>query len=124
MKSFPEDMPSGEGYELLEDKFAKGELAPTTVLFEAAEKMSKEQQKKLINELTEQPLVSKVRLRDVANDGKVTRYQITFDEKPYAVETIDSLEAIENQAADIIDASGILCSLYLKRDTTTSVDDL
>src|SRR5699024_2375555 len=123
MKSFPEDMPSREGYELLEDKFAKGELAPTTVLFEAAEKMSKEQQKKLINELTEQPLVSKVRLRDVANDGKVTSYQMTFEENPYAVETIDSLEAIQNQAADIIDASGVSGSLYFSGETATAVDD-
>src|SRR5690625_4932919 len=35
MKSFPDDMPSREGYEVLEEKFEKGELAPTTVLFES-----------------------------------------------------------------------------------------
>lgn len=67
--------------------------------------------------------MSKVRLRDVANDGKVTSYQMTFEENPYAVETIDSLEAIQNQAADIIDASGVSGSLYFSGETATAVDD-
>jgi putative drug exporter of the RND superfamily len=35
MKSFPEDMPSRQGYELIAEKFDKGDLAPTTVIFEA-----------------------------------------------------------------------------------------
>src|SRR5690606_11339646 len=35
MKSFPEDMPSRQGYEILEQKFHKGDLAQTTVLVEA-----------------------------------------------------------------------------------------
>src|SRR5690606_8073888 len=35
MKSFPNDMPSRVGYEILEEKFEKGDLAPTTVLFES-----------------------------------------------------------------------------------------
>src|SRR5690625_7040991 len=42
MKSFPDDMPSIEGYEILEDKFEKGDLAPTTVLFESKDPRSEE----------------------------------------------------------------------------------
>src|SRR5690625_7656272 len=42
MKSFPDDMPSIEGYENLEDKFEKGDLAPTTVLFESKDPRSEE----------------------------------------------------------------------------------
>src|SRR5699024_12593717 len=35
----------------------------------------------------------------------------------------DSLEAIQNQAADIIDASGVSGSLYFSGETATAVDD-
>lgn len=42
MKSFPKDMPSRQGYEILEEKFEKGDLAPTTVLFVANEPTTSE----------------------------------------------------------------------------------
>ena len=54
MKSFPEDMQSRQGYEILEEKFHKGDLAPTTVLFEGKEALSPDDQEKLINELSDQ----------------------------------------------------------------------
>src|SRR5690606_37323863 len=42
MKSFPDDMPSRVGYEILEDEFEKGDLAPTTVLFEAKDAVTEQ----------------------------------------------------------------------------------
>ena len=35
VKSFPEDLPSRVGYEIVESRFDKGELAPTSVLVES-----------------------------------------------------------------------------------------
>src|SRR5699024_4213696 len=42
LKSFPEDMPSREGYHVLEEKFESGTLAPTTVLLEAKDTITDE----------------------------------------------------------------------------------
>lgn len=56
IKSFPEDMPSRVGYEILEEKFEKGNLAPTTVLFESDEPITREQKADLLGSLEEQPL--------------------------------------------------------------------
>ena len=57
MKSFPKDMPSRQGYEILEEKFEKGDLAATTVLFEAKEAVTPEQQAALLEILADQDLV-------------------------------------------------------------------
>ena len=56
MKSFPKDMPSRQGYEILEEKFEKGDLAPTTVLYEAKKAITEEQQAVLLTSLAEQKL--------------------------------------------------------------------
>src|SRR5690606_9181371 len=62
IKSFPEDMPSRVGYELLEQKFAPGDLAPTSVLVESDTTISEESRQTLLEELAKQEHVSKVRV--------------------------------------------------------------
>ncbi len=69
MKLFPEDMPSRQGYEVLEQKFAKGDLAPTTALLEAEEKVTKTQMDSLQQTLEKQPLVSQVRPNGTDESG-------------------------------------------------------
>ncbi|MHC0037011.1 MMPL family transporter [Pseudoneobacillus sp. C159] len=123
MKSFPEDMPSRQGYEILEDKFAKGDLAPTTVLLEANETVTSEQQEELRKILAEQSLVSSVRFSDSANDGKVIAYSLTFTESPYSVEAMDALEKMRENSKKIASDSAINGELYFAGETAKKVDD-
>jgi putative drug exporter of the RND superfamily len=123
MKSFPEDMPSRQGYEVLEQKFAKGDLAPTTVLLEAEEKVTKTQMDSLQQTLEKQPLVSQVRPNGTDESGKVVRFQLTFDENPYAVKTIDAMEQMVNHSGQILNESGLKGNLYFAGETAHKVDD-
>lgn len=123
MKSFPEDMPSRQGYEILEENFAKGDLAPTTILFEADEVMTDEQKDALKQELANQPLVSNVRVNGMAEDGKVINYSLTFEESPYAIETINSLEDIRSNAEKIISDNNVSGELYFAGETAKKVDE-
>lgn len=123
MKSFPEDMPSRQGYEILEDSFAKGDLAPTTVLFEAAEAITDEQKEALKQELNNQPLVSTVRVNGTTEDGKVINYSLTFEESPYAIETMDALEKIRDNAEKIAADSDITGELHFAGETAKKVDE-
>src|SRR5690625_2262249 len=86
MKSFPEDMPSRVGYEVLEQNFEKGDLAPTTVLFESKEVISEEEQERLASALSDQPLVGSVQISDLTDDEKTVAYRLIFSEGPYDVE--------------------------------------
>ncbi|WP_313803452.1 MMPL family transporter [Cytobacillus sp.] len=123
MKSFPEDMPSRMGYEILEEKFEKGDLAPTTVLFEAKDEVRAEQQDALKAVLSGQPLVSNVRINGRTEDNQAINYSLTFEESPYAAETMDALAAMIANADQIVADSSLTGELYFAGETATKVDD-
>src|SRR5699024_904366 len=123
MKSFPEDMPSRVEYEVLEQNFEKGDLAPTTVLFESKEVISEEEQERLASALSDQPLVGSVQISDLTDDEKIVAYRLIFSEGPYDVETIDALDEIRDEAGDIIEASNITGNLYFAGETAHAADD-
>lgn len=123
MKSFPDDMPSRQGYEILEDKFEKGTLAPTTVLFEAKQALTAEQVEKLRNALADQEQVSTVRVNNITEDQKVINYSLTFDGNPYATDTMDAMEKIINTKEEVLDESNVNGELYFAGETASKVDD-
>lgn len=123
LKSFPEDMPSRQGYEILEEKFEKGDLAPTTVLFESESEVTVEEQVEMKNKLAEQPLVSNVRVEGSTGDQKVIKYSLTFEESPYAKETMDALEEMIADADQLVADSDLEGELYFAGETATQVDD-
>ncbi|WP_087459000.1 MMPL family transporter [Tumebacillus avium] len=123
MKSFPADMQSRVGYEILEDKFEKGDLAPTTVLFQSDAKLSPADQDKLRDLLADQPLVNSVRAGGVTEDGQAVKYSLTFAESPYAEETMDALEQMRDDAPALVKQSGLQGTLYFAGETANQVDD-
>lgn len=123
MKSFPKDMPSRVGYEILEEKFEKGDLAQTTVLVEAKAKITPEQQGKLLETLADQELVSNVRPNGTTEDEKVLQLSLTFKESPYAVETMDALEKMRENENQLLADSDIDGEIHFAGETATKVDD-
>jgi len=123
MKSFPDDMPSRQGYEILEEKFAKGNLAPTTVLFESSKALTSEQQEELRLAIAEQPLVSDVRINGKNEEDNVINYSLTFEDSPYAVKTMDALEEIRDNEQKIIADSKLEGNLHFAGETASRVDE-
>jgi putative drug exporter of the RND superfamily len=123
MKSFPEDMPSRQGYEIIEEKFDKGDLAPTTVIFEAKASLTKDEQETLRTQLLEQPLVGDVRLNSSADNDRVLSYTLTFNEGPYDVKTMDALEEIIQRSEDIVKDAKLDGDLYFAGETASKIDD-
>ncbi|WP_449622716.1 MMPL family transporter [Robertmurraya sp. Marseille-Q9965] len=122
MKSFPADMPSRQGYEILQDKFEKGDLAPTTVLFESEQKLTPEQLEELSNGLEEQELVSNVRINGVTDDQQVVNFSLTFEGNPYDTKTMDALEKIMDNCEKMITDSNLNGKLYFSGETAAKVD--
>jgi RND superfamily putative drug exporter len=123
LKSFPEDMPSRQGFEILEDKFEKGDLAPTTVLLESQKAVTIEEQEELLNQLSDQPLVSNVRIDNSTDDKKVIKYSLTFEENPYSTETMDALVTMIDESDRLLAESHLEGKLYFAGETATKVDD-
>lgn len=123
IKSFPADMPSREGYEIIETEFAKGDLAPTTVLFESESEITEQTQASLIEQLLKQDLVNTVRATGVSEDGLAVQFQLTFKESPYSSETMDALEKIIEDDEKIVKDSNVEGDLYFAGATASQVDD-
>ncbi|WP_139892257.1 MMPL family transporter [Bacillus sp. D386] len=123
VKGFPEDMQSREGYEIVEEKFDKGDLAPTTVLLKSEQSISKDQSEKLAKTLEEQNLVASIRQSGATEDGKALQYSLSFSESPYALESLDALESIRDKSDKLLKDADIDGELYFAGETATKVDD-
>jgi Predicted drug exporters of the RND superfamily len=123
MKSFPEDMPSRAGYEIVADKFESGLVAETTVIVEANQPLTDEQKQRFAEVLEAQPLVSQVRENGNAADGRVAQFSLTYGENPYAEATMDALEALIADRDKLLAESGIEGSAHFAGETAASIDD-
>jgi len=123
MKSFPDDMPSRVGYEILEDKFSKGTLASTTVIFEADEAVDEEHQQQFADVLEQQTLVESVRVSNQTDDETVIQYDLTFSEDPYDPKTMDALEQLMKDEKVITADAEISGELFFAGETAASVDN-
>lgn len=123
MKSFPDDMPSRVGYDILEDKFSRGALAPTTLIVEAKDEISKVQNEAIIRSLEKEKIVDTVRMTNRSNGDSVVQFDVIFTEDPYDVKTIDALEdMMENESSILADAD-IDGALYFAGETAASADN-
>jgi RND superfamily putative drug exporter len=123
LKSFPEDMPSREGYEVLEEKFEPGDLAPTTVLFESDEPISEKTREELMNSLSDHDLISNVRVDGITEDEQVVSYSMTFAENPYSNEVMNHLEGMITDAEQIVANNDLTGQVYYAGETATAIDD-
>lgn len=123
MKSFPEDMPSRHGYEILEDKFAKGDLAPTSVLLEGKEPFTQDDIVNVQNQLENEKIVENIRINGISEDQKAANFSLTLSESPYSLEAINAMEKIINNGEEILKESNTEGELYFAGETASLVDE-
>lgn len=137
IKSFPEDMESRVGFELLEDNFAPGELAMTTLIVESDEPLDVRELVTFREHLLKKEGVANVTpdLSDenIVNFGKamwlneaetVAKLSIVFDGNPYDIETMEYLNSLRaNQAEKLIDEANLTdIELYFAGETAKQAD--
>ncbi|WP_062353634.1 MMPL family transporter [Bacillus kwashiorkori] len=123
MKSFPKDMPSRVGYEILEEKFEKGDLAPTTVLYEANGTVTKADIDQIQSVLLKQPKVNEVRVNGISDDQKAVQFSLTFTENPYEKTTIDTLQSIIDKKEQLVSETQLNGKLFFAGETATKLDE-
>ena len=123
VKSFPKDLPSREGYEIVESKYDKGELAPTSILFEGKETLTENQIEALRSTLESEKDVTSVRLTNVSDDSKAVKYSMTLDLNPYSVEAIDMMKELIENDDKILSKADISGEVYFGGITPKLVDE-
>ncbi|WP_353654079.1 MMPL family transporter [Bacillus sp. ISL-55] len=114
IKSFPDDIQSRQGYEILEKNFSPGELAPTTLIVEGDSEIVKEELQALRGELLDMAGVEQVN-PDFAlhadsyfsKDKNAAKLEIVFAGNPYDQKTFDQLNEIRIQEGELKKGAGL-----------------
>jgi len=127
MKSFPEELSSRQGFELLEEHFPKGRLAPVTVLLESGSGLEltetfrnslsqlAERLKSMdgVENITPDPAtlaaagVSSSIPRDfLAADGQAIKLELTLTEHPYEAEALAAVKQLRDSSDLLLQDSG------------------
>ncbi|MBD2862462.1 MMPL family transporter [Paenibacillus oceani] len=123
VKSFPKDLPSREGYEIVEAQYKKGELAPTSILVTSDKAISEDQIKALSSRLIDEDNVASVRLIGVTEDSTALKYSMTLDFNPYSVEAIDLIKELINGSEDLLADVNISGEIHYGGVTPKLVDE-
>lgn len=123
VKSFPEELPSRVGYEIVESRFDKGELAPTSLLVESEEALTEEQKQGLTEALLAEDEIASVRPTAVSEDETKMKLSLAFDLNPYEPEAIEKLREMRENSLDYLAAAGINGELHFAGTTAKLLDE-
>jgi RND superfamily putative drug exporter len=123
VESFPKDLPSRVGYEIVESKFDKGELAPTTVLVVSDNAIQADATQKLQQKLESYAEIASVRLSNQKEDKTAIKYSIALKLNPYSVAAIDFVEKVRANSGSLLKDSGIDGEIYFGGTTPKLVDE-
>ncbi|WP_243292212.1 MMPL family transporter [Bacillus sp. FJAT-47783] len=132
LKSFPEDISSRNGFELLEEHYPAGELAPVTILLHANKDMDMDQEflqkvNKLKNDLEGQNGVSSVspELTDemiagnadlprnfLAESKQTVQLRLVLDSNPYDQKALDTIQQLRDAERTLLSDSGFSVNEY------------
>lgn len=103
LDSFPEDMPSREGFAIISDHYPPGEIAPVQLIID-----TEGQQIELAEELAAIPAVEKVsEPAEGEENPDIRQYTITLAVDPYTREAVNQIPELRQTAVAALDQSGI-----------------
>ncbi|MBS4178888.1 MMPL family transporter [Lederbergia citrea] len=127
LNSFPEDMPSRQGFELLENHYEAGQLAPVTVILQSDKKIdANEAFLRKINELRKRledqsgvssvtpAIMDKTELprNFLSKKGEAVRLQLVLDDNPYELEALDTVQKLRDSSEQMLVDSGFSSSEF------------
>jgi RND superfamily putative drug exporter len=105
-EDFLKDMPSKQGYALLEKHFPKGALAPTTVLIKAPEAPPDFVTGMIAGALNEAPGVAAAFPTGTADEGRLLSFQVILEGDPYSKEALRQIRDLREVARETAAAGG------------------
>jgi uncharacterized membrane protein YdfJ with MMPL/SSD domain len=105
-EDFLKDMPSKQGYALLEKHFPKGSLAPTTVLIKAPEAPPEFVTGMITGTLNEAPGVAAAFPTGTADDGRLLSFQVILEGDPYSRQALQQVRDLREVARETAAAGG------------------
>ncbi len=123
VKSFPEDLPSRVGYEIVESNFDKGELAPSTVLVEADEALTEQNIADIKAAIEAQNGVANARMQGVTDNSLAVKYSVALNLNPYSVEALDLMASLRGDLENILADADVSGEAHVAGITAKLVDE-
>ncbi len=103
LSSFPEDMPSREGFTLIEENFSPGELAPVQLVIDTQGSDVNLQQ-----QLTKIPYIDNVSDVQIGTkNNSIQLYELSLNANPYAQESLEHIPELKAEVVKLLKDSGI-----------------
>ncbi|TCZ76588.1 MMPL family transporter [Paenibacillus albiflavus] len=145
MKSFPDNITSRQGFELLEQHYPKGELAPVSVILKSDKELQLnegfiKQLTLLTNELKRQPGIEEINpaissdwianpdklpKNFISDNKKAIKLQIILSDNPYDQAALNTLQSLRENASSSLAASNLNAvdySLHYAGQTAEQLD--
>ncbi|CAH1200448.1 Apo-petrobactin exporter [Paenibacillus plantiphilus] len=123
VKSFPEDLPSRVGYEIVEENFDKGELAPSSLLVVSKQAISEQSIEQLAKALASYDEIASTRLSGQSEDKQAIKYSVALSLNPYSVEAIDFMEDLRDQSEGLLSDASLTGEAHFAGVTAKLVDE-
>ncbi|KKK38861.1 MMPL domain-containing protein [Mesobacillus campisalis] len=123
VKSFPEDLPSRVGYEIVEERYDKGELAPTTLTLESSSELTREDILSVIEELESTSAIASARLSGQTEDAKAAKLTVALNTSPYSTEAVDFIKELREETPQLLEEAGVDAKAYYSGVTAKLVDE-
>ncbi|WP_342420709.1 MMPL family transporter [Paenibacillus sp. FSL E2-0178] len=105
LSSFPKDMESREGFDLIGKQFSPGELAPAKLMVDTEGLSGGEDLKVILSGLSYVDVVSDP--QQGAVNKNITAYDIEFKANPYSIEAMNHIPALQATVEQALAESGI-----------------
>ena len=120
LDSFPEDMPSREGFTIIEDHYPPGEIAPVSVIVDTEGKNVdlKDLENFAYAEEVSEP-------KEGASDEHLKQWTVTLSISPYATEAVESIPEMKETVIKNLEDAGITdasSSVWIGGETATLYD--
>jgi len=123
VKKFPKDLPSRVGYEIVESRYDKGELAPTTLLIESNEALEQDSITTFTEKLQEYDEIASVRLTAQSEDSRSLKLSVVLATNPYSTESMDFIKDLREDTPNLLKDHSISGESYFSGVTAKLVDE-
>lgn len=123
VKKFPEDLPSRVGYEVVETRYDKGELAPTTLLIESDEALAQEKVNTFTEKLQEYDEIASVRMTAQSEDSRALKLSVVLATNPYSTESMTMIKDLREDTPNLLKDLSISGEAYYSGVTAKLVDE-
>lgn len=115
--------PSRVGYEIVEARYDKGELAPTTLLVVGRDAFTEDDTKAIIDQWQSYDEIASVRVSAQSEDAKALKMSVALSMNPYSTEAIDFIEDLRKDTPELLEDLSIDGEAYYSGVTPKIVDE-